>query len=127
MLATDITFQDVMLIAFGTFMTIAFLGLLAAILYDVFRSRDLGGWGKALWVLVVIGIPFLGSLGYLVVRGPSMSDRYFELAGQRVEVQAQERREDAVERVAKLAEMRDAGTITDDEFERLKRSVVESV
>ena len=42
---------------------------------DVFRSHDMGGFAKALWVLFVIFAPFLGVLVYLIARGKSMTDR----------------------------------------------------
>jgi len=49
--------------------------LLIAVFVDVFRSDDLGGWGKALWCIFVIVLPFLGVFVYLIARGGSMRDR----------------------------------------------------
>ena len=49
--------------------------LLFRIIIDIFRSQDLGGWGKSLWLIFVIVLPFLGVLIYLVVRGGSMAQR----------------------------------------------------
>jgi hypothetical protein len=43
---------------------------------DIFRSHDIGGGAKALWLIVVLVLPFLGSLIYVIVRGHGMSDRY---------------------------------------------------
>jgi hypothetical protein len=49
--------------------------LLISVFADIFRSDDLGGWGKALWSLFVIVLPYLGVFVYLIARGHSMSER----------------------------------------------------
>ncbi|MGW5364072.1 PLD nuclease N-terminal domain-containing protein [Actinopolymorpha pittospori] len=71
----------------GAFLTIVFftfavlwIFLLVKILADIFRSPDLGGWGKAGWCLFVLVLPFIGVLAYLVARGQSMTDRTMEEA-----------------------------------------------
>ena len=45
---------------------------------DLFRSKDLGGFAKALWVVFIIVLPFIGMLAYLLVRGRGMTDRVVE-------------------------------------------------
>ena len=57
------------------FLWILWLFLLFWIIFDVFRSRDLSGWAKALWLIFIIVLPFLGVLVYLIVRGSSMHER----------------------------------------------------
>ena len=54
---------------------VVWLIMLFKIFADIFRSHDLGGWGKALWSLFVIFLPFLGVLVYLIARGGSMAER----------------------------------------------------
>ncbi len=49
--------------------------LLFLIIMDIFRSDDLGGWGKALWLIFVIVVPYLGVFVYLIARGGSMGER----------------------------------------------------
>ncbi|MGA7418514.1 MAG: PLDc N-terminal domain-containing protein [Acidimicrobiales bacterium] len=61
-----------MLIFFGFFV---WIWLLIVVFGDIFRSRDLGGFAKALWVLFVIVVPLLGVLIYLIVRGGDMNER----------------------------------------------------
>src|SRR5215813_1346611 len=56
------------------FLWILWFFLLFRVLLDIFRSRDLGGWGKAGWVAFVIILPFLGVLVYLIARGRKMTD-----------------------------------------------------
>jgi hypothetical protein len=50
------------------------------VVLDIFRSRDLSGWGKALWLLLIIILPFLGVLIYLIVRGHNMHERTAQAA-----------------------------------------------
>ena len=57
------------------FLWIAWIVLLFRVIADIFRSRDLGGGGKALWAIFVIVVPWLGVLVYLIARGDSMTDR----------------------------------------------------
>ena len=57
------------------FFWIAVLLVLFRVFADIFRSRDLSGWAKALWVIFVILVPFIGVVAYLVVRAHSMSER----------------------------------------------------
>jgi hypothetical protein len=54
--------------------------LLLSVFADIFRSPDLGGWGKALWSIFVIVLPYLGVFVYLIARGRSMSERQHEAA-----------------------------------------------
>jgi hypothetical protein len=117
---------------------ILWIVLLFLIVMDIFRSRDLSGWAKAAWLLFVIVLPLLGVLAYLVVRGGTMHERYAR------EVEAQEDafrsyvREAAAgdghgggdghsssEELIRLAELRDRGLITDEEFQKAKAKVLQ--
>jgi len=55
---------------------VLWIWLILVIICDVFRSPDLSGWGKALWVLLVLVLPWVGIITYLVARGGSMSERW---------------------------------------------------
>src|SRR5262249_21010305 len=57
------------------FLWILWFILLFRIFADIFRSPDLSGWGKALWIIFVIFLPFLGVFVYLIARGGSMTER----------------------------------------------------
>ena len=57
------------------FLWVLWFFLLFRIIIDIFRSHDLGGWGKALWLIFVIVLPFLGVFVYLIARGSSMGER----------------------------------------------------
>src|ERR1700745_1853039 len=60
---------------FELFLWIIWIWILIWIFIDIFRSRDLSGWAKALWFLFVLFIPLIGVLVYLIVRGDSMQER----------------------------------------------------
>ncbi len=58
------------------FLFLTWIYLFVALLTDIFRSPDLGGWGKALWCAALIVFPVLGALAYLMVRGSGMTERH---------------------------------------------------
>ena len=60
---------------FEFFLWIVWIWIFVMVIFDIFRSHDLSGWGKALWVLFVAIIPVIGVLVYLIVRGGSMHER----------------------------------------------------
>jgi type VI protein secretion system component VasK len=110
------------------FLWILWLFLLFWIILDVFRSRDLNGWLKALWLIFIIVLPFLGVLVYLIARGGKMHER------QAREVQAQDEAfrayvKDAAgsgsaDELSKLADLRDKGVITEGEFQAGKAKIL---
>jgi hypothetical protein len=57
------------------FLLVAWIWVLIAVIADVFRSPDLSGWGKALWTIVLLWLPWLGVLIYLIARGGRMHER----------------------------------------------------
>ena len=102
------------------FLFFIWIWLLIAIFGDIFRSRDLSGWSKALWSVFVIFLPYLGVFVYLIVRGNKMQDHALQDAKaqdaafrQRVQ---QATPSSPAEEIARLAELRDQGAITDSEF-----------
>ncbi len=113
---------------FVFFLWVLWIWLLIWIFIDIFRSRDLSGWAKALWVLFVVILPFLGVLIYLIARGGSMHERAEQQARQqdaamRSYVQ-QAAGTSTADQLAKLADLRDRGVISAEEFEREKAKVL---
>jgi len=111
------------------FLWIAWLFLLFRVFADIFRSKDMGGFAKALWSIFVIIVPFLGVFLYVIVRGRSMSERDVADAKQReAEFQAYVRETagsaGSAEEIAKLADLRDKGVITDEEFAAQKAKLL---
>jgi Short C-terminal domain/Phospholipase_D-nuclease N-terminal len=113
------------------FLFFIWIWLLIAIFADLFRSKDLSGWGKALWAIFVIVIPLFGVLFYLIFRGGSMHERSLEQAQQQEQdfrsyVQEAAGTTSAADQLTKLAELRDRGVITNEEFEAQKAAVLAS-
>jgi hypothetical protein len=99
--------------------------LLISIFADIFRSDDLGGWGKALWTFFVIVLPYLGVFVYLIARGHSMGERTArQMQAQEAATQDYIRKtagtSTGADEIAKAAALRDSGAITDEEFAALK-------
>ncbi|MET0457854.1 MAG: SHOCT domain-containing protein, partial [Ilumatobacteraceae bacterium] len=62
------------------FMFFIWIWLLIAVFSDIFRSHDLSGWGKGLWTIGIIVLPYIGVLAYLIIRGHKMSEHAAEAA-----------------------------------------------
>ncbi|WP_433302318.1 SHOCT domain-containing protein [Actinoplanes sp. CA-030573] len=95
---------------------------------DLFRSKDLGGWGKTLWTLFLIILPLLGMLVYLIARGGGMQERAMAAAAESQKQQdayirsvaASDGKRSATDEIASAKSLLDSGAITSAEFERLK-------
>jgi hypothetical protein len=103
------------------------------VLGDIFRSRDLGGGAKTLWVIFVILIPWLGILLYLIVRGHGMQDRQMEQAKEMQAAQAAYIKSvaapssgGATSQIADAKGLLDSGAITQAEFDQLKAKALAS-
>ena len=113
------------------FLFFAWIWLVITIFGDIFRSRDLSGWAKALWTLFVVFLPWLGVLIYLIVRGKSMEDRNVQAAAERekatrqyIQSVASDDGGSSADEIAKLAELRDSGLLTEDEFVAQKAKIL---
>jgi membrane protein implicated in regulation of membrane protease activity len=116
---------------FEIFLWVVWFWILITVFIDIFRSRDLSGWGKALWFLFVLFIPLIGVLVYLIVRGSSMHERQArdmqqQEAEARMYIQqaAAEAPASTADQLTKLADLRDRGVISAEEFEREKAKVL---
>ncbi|HEX9359581.1 MAG TPA: SHOCT domain-containing protein [Streptosporangiaceae bacterium] len=113
------------------FVWVIWIWLLIWVFIDIFRSRDLSGWGKALWFLFVLLIPLIGVLVYLIARGGSMHERAAQEAKQEdeetrryIQQAAASSPASAADQLGKLADLRDRGVISEQEFEREKAKVL---
>ena len=117
---------------FEIFAFVVWFWLLFMILTDVFRSSDLSGWSKAGWTVFVIFLPVIGILIYLIVRGPSMHERSAQQARQQDEAfrsyvqDAAGTPTTSADQLAKLADLRQRGVITANEFEQEKTKILAS-
>jgi len=110
------------------FLWVIWIWILIWILIDIFRSHDLSGFSKALWFLFVLFIPLVGVLVYLIVRGGKMQERAVQQA-QRDDQQFRSYVQEAAgsstaDQLSKLADLRDRGVITAEEFDREKAKIL---
>jgi chemotaxis signal transduction protein len=108
------------------FLFFILIWLLIVVFSDIFRSHDLSGWAKALWTIFVIVLPYLGVLVYLIARGHKMQEHQVEAAKQQ-DVAMRKYVQDVVSsdgsgagEIARLADLRDKGVISEEEFQRGK-------
>jgi len=112
----------------GLFVFIIWFWLLVVVFSDIFRSHDLGGFAKAIWVIFVIVLPFLGIFVYLIARGGKMHERAAQQAQQQQQAFDDYVKETAgsgsAEELAKLADLKQKGVITEAEFESQKAKLL---
>ena len=113
------------------FLWVIWFWILITVFIDIFRSHDLSGWAKALWFLFVLIIPLVGVLVYLIVRGDSMHERQMrqvqaedQAARSYIQQAAASSPASTADQLEKLANLRDRGVITPEEFEREKAKIL---
>jgi Short C-terminal domain len=128
-LATSYPFLDVIWTMFIFFLWIAWFWLLFAVFADIFRRHDLSGWGKTLWLIFTIILPFLGVFVYLISQHDSMTQRNIEKAQAERSQFDQYVRETAgsggaASEIARAKELLDSGAITQAEFDAIKQKAL---
>jgi hypothetical protein len=124
-IAADYPFLNILWTMIIFFTWVVWIWMMVVILTDVFRRRDISGWGKAVWVIFLIVLPFIGVLCYLIFEHNGMAERQAEAArGQKAQV------DDYVRSVAssggpaaeidKAKQLLDSGAINQTEFDALK-------
>lgn len=123
------SFWDIVWFILISFAFVAYLMVMFSIITDLFRDPDASGIQKALWIVALIFLPFLTALIYLIVKGGGMAER------QARSVERMREQQDAyikqvaasaspAEQIAQAKSMLDAGSITPEEFERLKEKAL---
>jgi Short C-terminal domain/Phospholipase_D-nuclease N-terminal len=131
MVLADINLGDVILSMLWFFFIFMWIWVFIAVFTDLFRDHELGGFAKVLWVLGIIFFPFAGILVYLIARGRGMSERSLQ-ASARAQAQfddyvrqtASAGSGSTADELAKLADLRANGTITEEEFASMKAKIV---
>jgi len=131
MLASDYPILDIFLTMLYFFLFFIWIWLLITVFVDIFRSHDMGGAAKALWVIFVVILPYLGVFIYLIARGGSMHERAAQDAlQQQKQFDAYVRQtaggSSSAEELAKLADLKDKGVLTDAEFAAQKAKILAS-
>ena len=134
-IAADYPFLNILWTMIIFFAWVVWIWMMIAILSDVFRRRDIGGWGKAAWTVFMILLPFVGVLSYLITNHNGMTERRID------ETRVQQAQlDDYVRTVAKNGgnggnggpaaeiekgkQLLDNGTITAQEFEAIKAKAI---
>ena len=120
------TFSNFLTDIIAVFAFVVWFWLLVIIFGDLFRRHDISGWAKALWVLAVVLASYFGVFAYLITQGRGMAERNAQ--------QVQQTREElrrvvgfsVADEIAKLDQLKKSGSITDDEFGRLRAKLVQS-
>ena len=127
----DVHLADLIWTTIWVFFLIMFIWLFISIVGDLFRDRELSGVAKAIWVVALIVFPLVGSLVYLIVRGTGMAERsaaQHRLAQEQLDsyirTTAASSGSGPVDDVARLADLRTSGAISDAEYETIKARIV---
>jgi hypothetical protein len=124
--AADYPFLDVFWTMIIFFCWVIWIWMLVVILSDVFRRQDKSGWGKALWVVFLIVLPFLGVLVYLIANSAGMAERNVKQAkASQAEFDDYVRSVSGAEggaaaEIEKAKQLLDSGTINQQEFDAIK-------
>jgi hypothetical protein len=129
LLAADYPLLEIFLSIFYFFIFFVWILLIFNVFVDIFRSSDLSGFAKTVWVIVVIVFWILGPLIYLIVRGGKMHERAAAAAAAQDKAMRQYIQQAAgststADELAKLSALRDAGSITPEEFEAGKAKIL---
>jgi len=118
------TFRNFLTDAFAVFMLVLWFWLLITVIGDLFRRHDMSGWGKALWVIALIVFPYLAIFAYLITQSRGMAER----SGQRAQQAREELRHvvgfSVADEIEKLDRLKKSGSISDQEFVRLRAKLV---
>jgi hypothetical protein len=136
-LADDFGTGEVFLSMLWFFLFFIWIWILIMVFADLFRSHDLSGWAKALWVIFVIIVPYLGVFVYLIARGHKMSQHAQEDAARQQDAFNAAVRQAAgpsagggtpstADELSRLADLKAKGVIDDAEFETLKQKAISS-
>ena len=131
MLAADYPFLDILWSMFIFFLFVIWIWILITVFADVFRRKDIGGGMKAIWIIFVIVLPYLGVLIYLIANHDGMADR--NIAHMQKQQQATDQYIQSVAgsggaaaEIEKAKGLLDSGAITQAEFDALKQKALAS-
>ena len=129
MFLAAINLGEAMLLALEIFFFVIWIWILITILSDLFRDHEISGWAKAAWVLFLVFIPFLTALIYLIARGEGMRDRTIKAQADAKKhfdeyVRQQAHAGSPADELHKLAELKDKGALSAEEFEQAKAKLL---
>ena len=128
--AEGFSFRNFLVDVFAVFIFVVWFWLLITVYMDLFRRHDISGWAKAIWVIFVIFLPYLGVFVYLIARGHKMSEHAIadaqaqDAATRQYIQQVTGSGTSSADELAKLHELNAKGAISDAEYEQAKAKVL---
>ncbi|HTE38372.1 MAG TPA: SHOCT domain-containing protein [Reyranella sp.] len=124
MVLADISFGELLLLVVEVFLFVIWIWILFTVITDLFRDHEMSGWAKALWIFLLVLIPYVTALVYLIARGAGMRERTIEAQAEAKKHFDEYVREEAhatpADELHKLNELREKGALSDEEFQRAK-------
>ena len=127
LIATDYPFLNILWTMIIFFAWVIWIWIAITVIIDIFRRRDIGGWCKALWIVFVIVVPFLGVLIYLIVEHDGMADRsakQAEAQQQQFDQYVRDTAGGSASEIAKAKELLDSGAINQAEYDQIKQKAL---
>jgi hypothetical protein len=119
------TFSNFLADLLSVFIFVLWFWLLITVFGDLFRRHDISGWAKAIWVIALIIFPYLGIFIYLITQHRGMAERQ----SQRVQQAREDMRHfvgySVADEIEKLDRLKNSGTISNDEYTRLRARAVQ--
>lgn len=123
--AGNFSFGNFLLDVFSVFMFVLWFWLLITVIGDLFRRHDVSGLGKAIWVIVLVVFPYLGVFVYLISQSRGMAERNAQRAQHARDELRQVVGFSAADEIQKLERLKNAGTISNEEYARLRARVMQ--
>jgi ABC-type multidrug transport system fused ATPase/permease subunit len=121
----NFSFGNFLLDVFSVFMFVLWFWLLIMVIGDLVRRHDISGFGKAIWVIILVIIPYFAVLFYLILQSRGMAERHAQRAQQAREELRQVVGYSVADEIEKLERLKNAGTISAEEYDRLRARVMQ--
>jgi predicted membrane channel-forming protein YqfA (hemolysin III family) len=118
------TFANFLADVLAIFVFVVWFWLLITVISDLFRRHDISGWGKALWVIFLVVLPYIGVFAYMIFQARGMAERDVQRARNAREELRQVVGFSVADEIGKLESLRKSGAITNEEFTRLRAKLV---
>ena len=119
------TFRNFLADAFAIFFFVLWFWLLIVVIGDLFRRHDVSGWAKAIWVIALIVFPYIAIFAYMITQSTGMAERSAQQAQQAREELRRVVGYSVADEIEKLDRLKKSGSITDQEFARLRTRLVQ--
>jgi hypothetical protein len=119
------SFTNFLMDVLAVFVFVMWFWLLITVFSDLFRRHDISGWGKAVWVIVMLLIPYIGVFVYMISQGRGMAERSSQQAQQARDELRRAVGFSVADEIQKLDGLRKSGSITDEEYTRLRAKLVQ--